>query len=387
MKLPTGKKIKLKKIKISTLARYITIVFLLLILIISSVSTYASFQKPTTTKESYTTLSYIHSGRYDYIVYLKNNTVYNKTVLHPGEGIIFKKIVENITISYTYSFNINKTAAISGSYVVQAEIKTDLWTKNYIIKPSTKFNTNGTRSYFTVNFPLNTTIYENIVKQIESEIGITSSNPSLIIKTNVFLTAQTADDFISTPFSSSISISLGKKTIEISDQLSLTESGSGIRNIYHPDVITARSQWSVILISILIVTIFFLILTESETRFIDENEKTIQSIIKKYKEWIVEVDSIPSYSNIIPVKTIDDLVKIGDEIVKPILHYTAIDGKHIFYILDEDKCYQFSLQPELTSKSKIDLIESIKKILTSRETTSAKLSKGPIDNTQLRSEK
>ena len=77
-------KFRVKRIKMPRTIRMITIAVLGIILIFSAFSTYAAYQKPTNTEESYSTLTYGQSGRYNYIVYLENNTVYNKSQLLPG---------------------------------------------------------------------------------------------------------------------------------------------------------------------------------------------------------------------------------------------------------------------------------------------------------------
>jgi len=136
-------KFRVKRIKMSRTIRMVAITILGIILLFSAFSTYAAYQKPTNTEESYTTLTYGQSGRYNYIVYLENNTVYNKSQLLPGEGIIFEQIVKNISASFSYEFQIDDIADIQGNYNIQAEIQTDLWTKTYTIVPSTSFNYSG----------------------------------------------------------------------------------------------------------------------------------------------------------------------------------------------------------------------------------------------------
>ena len=356
MKRPSAKiKIKLKKIKIPLTIRMLAIAVLGIILIISAFSTYAAYQEPTTTEEPYTTLTYRHSSRFNYIVYLTNNTVYNKTTLYPGEGIIFKQIVDNLNTSFTYNFQftylqIDKSTDISGSYNIQAEIQTDIWTKTYTLVPITSFNSSGKTANFKVDFPIDFPFYDDIVTTINSETGINAPNPLLIIKCNVAVTAKTGNEVIFDSFAPSITVSLNQKTIEISEILSLSQSGSrtGTETVFHQEVVDQRNNWTLFSIIFLIVFLTLLLITTNKIETVSKTEKMLKKINKKYGEWLVKTDKKPetSSSKIITLGTLEDLSKVGEELGKPLIHYNPVldnDEEHIFYVLDEKTIYKYVL--------------------------------------------
>jgi len=358
-------KIKLKKIKIPLTVRMLAIAVLGIILIISAFSTYAAYQEPTTTEESYITLTYGQSGRFNYIVSLKNNTVYNKTTLYPGEGVIFKQIVDNINTSFTYNFQftylqIEKSTEISGNYNIQAEIQTDIWTKTYTLVPTTSFNSSGKTANFNVNFPIDFPFYDNVVTTINSETGINAPNPLLIIKCNVAVTAKTGNELIYDSFKPSITVSLNQKTIEISDILSLSQSGSrtGMETVFHQEIVDQRNNWTLISIIFLIVFLTLLLITTNEIEKVSKAEKMLKKINKKYGEWLVKTHKKPETpsSKIITLDSLEDLSKVGEELGKPLIHYNPVLDKHeehIFYVLDEKTMYKYVLNVDGGTKRTI----------------------------------
>ncbi len=57
--------------------------------------------------------------------------------------------------------------------------------------------------------------------------------------------------------------------------------------------------------------------------------------IRKYRSLIVESDEIAEgkLDRIIRVKTLDELAKVADHVVKPIIHL-KINNKNMFFVLD-----------------------------------------------------
>ena len=65
-------------------------------------------------------------------------------------------------------------------------------------------------------------------------------------------------------------------------------------------------------------------------------------ILRKYKEIIVEVESMPNINgkNIIDVKGFEELITIEEEIRLPILFYEENENEYVFLIIDENVVYR-----------------------------------------------
>jgi hypothetical protein len=358
IKKPFGKekikKIIDKRIRMKKNIRLLVIGLIGLLILFSTASAYSAYQKQETTTETIPVLSYSQNGRFDYGAYLKPNTIYPDTeYLRPGQGIYFKNIIENITSSFTYTFTIDKNAEITGSYRLNTEIQTSLWTKSYpgdTENSTGTFKRDGRRAEFTIEpFEIDLDYYESIITKIEGETGVTVGSPKLVIKCTVSISAKTEEKTITKTFTPTLSLSLKTKQIEITapqtNQQSFVETEQ--QTNYHPEVVNQRNQWTntaYILLGLLVVSAVF---TQNVGEKLSKTEKTIKKINKKYGEWIVELDKKPETiidSDVVHMKTMEGLIKISEELTKPVLHYVSKDDSHFYYVLDESIQYQYTLK-------------------------------------------
>jgi predicted RNA-binding Zn-ribbon protein involved in translation (DUF1610 family) len=336
----------IKRIKIHRDLKMPIIAILGFILIISVYMAYAAYQQPITAEKTVTTCNYNHYGNFNYIAYLKNNSVYDTPQLLPGQGNIFKKITDHINASFTYTFYCDQPVTIQeGSYTIVPYIQTDIWDKKCDdIIQTTSFSSNR----FAIHFPINYTYFESIVAQIDNETGVNAGDPTLILKCNVLLTAETTNGSIDESFSPSLSVPLGRNIIEISGNLSRSKSGvlEETKEIFQPGVIEQGNMWSFTSIIFFIILLLFVVLTTGRDISISEIEGQVKKIKKKYGEWIVETEKLPIIEDakIVPMKSLDDLVKISEELGKPIIYVASDkDKKHAFYVLDNQMHYQHIL--------------------------------------------
>jgi len=339
--------------KIPRMTRFIVFALISIILLYSLTNVYIAFQTPTTKRQTQTILQYTNTGRFTYLVYLKNNTVYNKTMLRPGEGTYFTQLVDHINATFTYGFQIDTDANINGTYTVQAIIQTKLWTKTYTLVPQTPVTASGQTATATADFPISYSFYDQVLTTINAETGVTAQDPLLIIQSIVTLTAQTNQGTVYSSFAPSINATLGQRTIDISKNLITSTPGflNNTMTIEHKEVCTQRSTWSTATVLLLLGLAAFAVITTSS---VDEKTKTetmMKKITKKYGDWIVEADRQPdaTKARIISLKSIEGLAKIGEELGKPIIHYTLNrenEETHMFYVIDEAIFYEYDLKPD-----------------------------------------
>ncbi len=340
------KKITPKKTKLKHQTRNIITIALTLIIVLSALSAVATYKEPITQTQKETTLSYSHLGKFDYIAYLKNNTVYNKTQLNPGEGKIFRKLTESLNGSFTYTFNCNQNTQINGQYRLSAQLQTDIWTKTYTLIPTTTIPNNN-QATFTTTFPINYTHYEDIVTNINNETGVTAQDRTLNYIFDIYISAQTANETITDTFQPQISIPLGNDIINIDSELSQSENEQRQQTTktQKPGSIDQSITLAAISTLFLIILILFNLFTESTLSNRELTLKEIKKIKKKYGEWIVETQQIPTTKNTetIQVNNLDDLVKLSEELGKPIIYTHTQDDTHIFYVLEDTIHYQYTL--------------------------------------------
>jgi hypothetical protein len=344
------KNIVLKKILIKRNARIIAIAFLSTIILFSLITAYGAYQEPTTINQKIVTYEYTQNGIFDFTVNLKNNSWSNKTTIKPGEEIIFKKIVDGINVSLIYIYQANEIAENNGEYLFIANVKTDQWEKDYIIISKTNFYSDKNNAGFTINFPIDITYYENIVNEIDNQLGIKSNNPTLNLKCNVIMSSITSKGVINESFSPSITILLGKNTLEFENNLVQSQKGALTeeKQVFLQNVIDKRNILLASLVIFISILFVFMIATKNDNKKYSM-EKSLNKIKKKYEKWIIESDKIPLFNTIktVSVKSINDLIKTSVEMGKPVIHYRQLSNPkefHVFYIFDESITYEYVLK-------------------------------------------
>lgn len=361
------KHLRKKRVGLPRSVRWGLVGVLSLILLFSVVTTIVAYQKPTTTHRTVTKSTYYQNGDFSYTVYLKNNTVYGKRFLVPQDNAIyFRNIVDYINANFTYTFQTfdenSKVVTLdaTGSYTITAEVQTELWKKSEILVPSTPFDVTGDMVTFTEAFPIDFRHFENITAEINTETGVSSTNPFLYIQCTIELTAKTADGSIFKSFRPSINVTLTKKTIDITEGMANQFYGKETETVqeFNQNVVDEKNTWRSASIVCAFILVIFVIVTASTSTRLTDIEQKIKKIKKKYGEWMVETNQLPISDDvqIIPVSSMDDLMKTSEEIRKPIVYYSSSNPeKHAFYVLDNCLWYEYALRPEQESGKKFFL--------------------------------
>ena len=349
-----------KRIKLPTNIRLGVIGIIFLFLVFSTFNANAIDEEPKVTIKTDIIFSYSQNGNFDYIVYLTDNMVYDgRTTIKPQDNLIaFRNIVDHIDSFFTYSFSSSKTANITGEYKLTARIETDMWNKQFTLA-SGQFNNN-----FNEKFPIDYLYYENVTATINAETGVTAANPQLIVECNIYNLSLQTDEITFAPdrFTPSMTVSLNENIIDFSDTLSnqMSDVKTNIQKIYTSTANKEKGQWTSNAYILIVIIIIFSLVTKGDIKKINEIEKQLKKINKKYGEWIVEVDKLPKKPlgvEIVPTKSVEDLMKISEEVGKPIIHFTpsssSINEEHAFFVLDENMHYKYILSDNKNNKKTV----------------------------------
>lgn len=151
-----------KKVKKET--RFAVIGVFVLLIIISSFLAYTAFRTPETYEKEVVLHRYRQSADFNYLVYLKPNSLYNQSVI-TGKKIYFSKITDHIEITLNYSFTGGN--ATTDCQVI-AELSTDKWSKSFPLNRITAGNN------FSLTTSINLTRFAQEVNRIEKELGVFS---------------------------------------------------------------------------------------------------------------------------------------------------------------------------------------------------------------------
>lgn len=245
-----------------------------------------------------------------------------------------------------------RSAKISGNYQVYALIQGSLigdkngkpiWQKKIIIQDKTNFNANNKEISIKADNPIKLNYYKQLIDTTIKETNI-QFNIKFTIYWDVQLTAETSNGIIKESVCPTMEIPLYSNTFEVGGQLSSQKNSALQKTIKVPVPINKNMEVlsiALIILSVAVLFIFTVLTTNSDP--CDPLTKKIKSIFKEHGDRLVTLrgDQNISFQTIINVEDIKDLVRVADELGKPILYYHSEDINQItkFYVIDDKIVY------------------------------------------------
>jgi len=227
----------------------------------------------------------------------------------------------------------------------------EFWSKTFVLVPSTQETGD-----FRVDFPVDIVSLNELLTAIRTETGTSGEAYSLIIEAFVHVTAQTDIGPIDETFTQTLSTEMGGGTLIWNEELEMTQENAITTTwtIHNPNRYLGLSVDGVKTTS-LIMSIIFLLIFIASLVFYNKTkppelplfEKTALAVGKKYADRIAQASSQTPLDDekIISLGSIEDLVKVADELGKPIMHQppTALEKRHTYYVIDGTSQYQYTI--------------------------------------------
>jgi len=318
--------------------------------IASILTTYYALQLSNEETTTVTLCTYEQKGTYDHITNLKPNLIYNKTTLAPNEGILYSAIVDHIDLTFTYSFTSNPTPATA---TTQHQITIELespgkWTK--ALTAAQKQDTVELTNTLNFTLQIDRNKIQPLVDLIDIETGVARSTTyNVNIKPTIYITAETSVGTINETFTPMLTIAF-KTDPNAGSYIDIT----GLHHIKLGQIQDTQINYLPWVNNLQYASYLFLALSISATVFITftyiklkptfppKPRKTTEKAIQPYKGIIAQTTDPPprtAQTKTINLTTLEDLAKIAETLVKPILHHQKGE-EHTFYILDDNTTYQ-----------------------------------------------
>ncbi|KUO40959.1 MAG: hypothetical protein AVW05_03070 [Hadesarchaea archaeon DG-33] len=316
-------------------------------------------------EENVITLSeYQHLGEYDYIAELKPNEIYdNQLTLGPGEGILYFNIVENVAVTFHYTFICDCPASITTEYLVGMDLESPgKWIKHLTMAPQNSVSSNGERLEFSTELFITVPWFEELRTIIDTETGTSSYTYNLRVKPEIHTVAETDVGTIDESIVPELMMSFkyggdeGNQIVMSGLENSIPGAIQRTETTYYGEVLAYRGIFYVVS------AVAFVGLIGTAWGFMRNRskspEKLAEKIIEPFKEAVVEVAEEPSYTKrgaTIAMKSLEDLVSLAEGLGKPVLylkkppHTLSAEQVNIFYVLDDMTRYEYSFK--LSNKS------------------------------------
>lgn len=356
MKLNLNKKLK------------IGIIISLVILIgVISFNLYKTVKYPDVKEQTTSVYTYNNNATVKYKVYIKPNKLYDTNPLDEGMSYI-TAFVDYINVNFHYKFTGERDAGLEGQYSLIAKVRgytgegekmVNIWEKDFPIVENKSFVFRGSEKSIREDVKIDLERYNTFVKEIIESSRI-NCETSLTVFMDISIKGETHKGTIEETLTPSVVIPLNTNMFQISGNTEINKPGAIVETtqvqlpVDKKEVLLYVITLGVLLLG-LVYMVFF---TKSVIITKDPVEKMLKQIFKKHGDRLVALNSdLKDENRTYKVKSIDDLVRIADEICKPIMYKYSDDYKSIdkFYIIDNDEIYILDINETLgEDKSKVE---------------------------------
>ena len=324
---------------------------------------------------------WVNWGGWDYSVLIKPNDINIATVLGPGEEY-YDALVEGIKARFSYTMATDAPARIEGWYEIATDLALgDQFSEHSLVVPRTFFvEQDGTNVSLELDIDIDREKHLNRLQQIAQQAGLNLAEEPVVI-----FTATVNVNVVADGGSTNQTVS---PTLIVPLRGSPAFTVSGERSVYDNGVVRSKSVeipavsesakagklYSLmgVVLAALLPVVFGLSTTSSprngstaaaitvhgENEPLAESEqrnppvsqdnqpdREIRRIKRKYRKRIAQGKAgewLPG-REAVPVESMDDLVRVADEVLKPIIYSVPVrtGEPHVFYTIDGPTRYEF----------------------------------------------
>lgn len=343
-------------IKVASKPRQIFIILLSFLLVASIAGLVWSYDAFAEQEVENTKYYYLHKALLDYRVHLTPNDLFDERILEPGRAYI-TSLTDLVVVNFDYYFMGEKDAELSGEYNVQASLLAYtsqeehlVWEKHFDIVSGESFNEIDSDLSISEKFSVPLAKYVQFADEAREKTGYNPAELNLVINCDVVIEAVAEEGIITETLSPNMIIPLRGNTFTVGGEL-IAEKEGGITDIstvagVQDNNPTGALAAMVGITALAIVLIRVFTVPHQETN--KHKQQEVSKIVKKHKERIVitanGVTAVPEGA--ITVYSFDELIKLADEINKPILYpqpKSDITNEHIFLIYTSEQIFAYQL--------------------------------------------
>lgn len=325
------------------------------------------FKQPAVESQTYSVYDYCFTPDVTYQVEIKENPVY------PGsfqeENLIYtRSLIKDIIIQFSQDFSGTEEVVINGDYRVTAQVRgtknseqgqTIIWAKDYEICPDKTFESKGDGWQNAEKVIITLDEYEEFAKQALEVTEITA-NAEVEVALTGQLNISGTQKPITIPLNSSVSIPVNSSTFEIQKNAGDPVSDSITETIEVPISKDMRPIVFLVILCILcIVGIILLLIAARDFTELEMVKKHQKKIINTYGSRMTAIRSVimPTVTKGYQVATIEDLIKVSDDLQLPIVYRVNEKNEcedYSFYVISKQIMFVY----EMMEREKKDEKES-----------------------------
>lgn len=343
-----------KRMRSST--RLTIFIVCLALMLFSIIGLYSNIYR-TETEEREETV-YKHSNKYaqQYTIELKENKYMQEENLLENE-LFVTDLIKKLRLNYNYTYEGLEPEKINCTYSVKGKLKSTyssdgneeaMWNREYIILEPKDTSTENNVLEINENIDIDLREYNELVNDfIEKMQMAITTKLYIVFEANV--TAYANGEMFLNKYTNQIEVTLGDKVTKITGDKEDSKEEKVERKVQIPK---EKNDGVIILSAItLVVSAGILIKVKRETttsnRITNLFKIELNEILSTCGDRIVKIDSETNTagSAIIELKDINELVKLSEELFKPILYYKVPNKKEAWFSVSlENEVYRYILK-------------------------------------------
>jgi len=347
-----------KKIKIRKSIRYFYLASSILILVCSGtylLKALLAAEDPSIRNEEI--YSYANKFNYSYKVNLVENPYIDERTLDMKENVYVTDLIRSIDLDLNYNYDANTKSEIKYEYVVKGLLTATftkdgevqkVWEKEYNLLDKKEENINSDKIKIEEKLNLNLREQNNLVKQFEQEMGMNLDAKYIVlleIKTNTNVEGEKVENISI----SSVDIDLAEKTTKIEGQNNKEDKKYISKTVEESlEFNTFGIIINIVLVVISVVILRYIAKKTSPTNHIrNEYRQELNRILRLCQDKIVQVSTQIDIKNekIIDVKDFGEIIKVSEELFKPILYWSAKDREEAWFsVVSNHITYRYILK-------------------------------------------
>jgi hypothetical protein len=332
---------------------------LLLICIIMAVSKYV---QPAQVSQEIPVYKYKHQANVDYRVFILSNPFFDVESLEAGQGYI-TPLTDYISTLLTYQLTGQGPAKINGHYQVNAvltgyilkqgqsstqRVKVPVWDKTFSLVPKTDFSSSEGKITLEEEVKVNLREYADFGQRVQDEYKSSTNLVELAVKYEINTSVETPDGKSTDSISPTLAIPIEGNSYTVDGTLADQKEGSVVAKEMVPVPSLKEARIGLSLAVVLLTLALLGVVKKTALKREDPLENELKRIIKKYGDRIVTgTGAVPDIDRkrMMMLSEFEDLLKISDELVQPILYESIQDGLHNFYVISDQLHYRYTLEP------------------------------------------
>ena len=327
----------------------------LILLIFSATNLFFIFSEESFIKKKKEIYSYRSNFKYDYTVNLIDNKYINKGKLDMSQPAYVTDLIDTTDFNLNYLYEGSKETEVNYSYEVISKLEAvytrdgeeqKVWEKEEILTPKKNGKSEDGIVKIDENINLDLKPANKLVKDFEQTMGM-SLDAKYTISLNVNTDTVVEDEKVESKFQTQIYIDLAKKTTKIIGENN-KENSQHITKEY--EEIKERNDTEItIYISLAVASLLlFIIIAVTKTANIVRNKyrEELNKILRLCQDKIVKLNAKPNIDeeNIVEVKDFGEIIKVSEELFKPILLWDSEEDEAWFIVMSGGVSYRYILK-------------------------------------------